>query len=150
MQPEDFRFRDDVVRAAASRMRRRLLASVVAAALLVAVLWATALRPQGAGAGTLAFALALLAALALFSLRRRLRRLHVRWSSFVVRVEDDAVAREVSGFPSVRILRAELAGVEERAAGLVIRDRGGHALLVPREVDGYERVRELLGAWSLE
>jgi hypothetical protein len=29
----------------------------------------------------------------------------------------------------------------------VVRDRSGRALLVPREVEGYERVRALLLAW---
>jgi hypothetical protein len=147
MDPERFRFREDVLRAAASRTRRRLLASFGAAAALVVALWAGVLRPEGARPATLGFALALLAGLAVLSLRRRLRRLHARWSSFVVRVEEDAVSREVSGFPPIRIARAEVAAVEERAAGVIVRDRAGRSLLVPREVDGYERVRGLLEGW---
>jgi hypothetical protein len=147
MQPQVFRFREDVLRSAESRTRRRMLVSVSVAAAVIAALWGAALRPQGSRPGTLAFALAVLAVLALVSLRRRLRRLDARWSSFEVRVEDDAIGREVAGFPPVRILRADVAAIEERTVGLVVRDRAGRSLLVPREVDGYERVRELLGGW---
>jgi hypothetical protein len=147
MEPELFRFRQDVLLSAASRTRRRLLATVAAAAAAIAGLWGAVLRPQGSPPSTLAFALALLALLAFLSLRRRLRRLDARWSSFTVRVEADAVSREVSGFPGIRIAREDVAAVEERGAGLVVRDRGGRALLVPREVEGYERVRALLAAW---
>jgi hypothetical protein len=147
MDPERFRFREDVLRSAASRTRRRLLGSFAAAAAAVVALWAGVLRAQGARPSTLAFALALLAILAFLSLRRRLRRLHARWSSFEVRVEPDGISRVVSGFPSIRIARAEVAAVEERLAGVVVRDRGGRSLLVPRELDGYERVRGLLEAW---
>jgi len=148
MDPERFRFHEDVLRSAASRTRRRLLLSFVAAAGATVAVWAAALRGQGAGAPALAFALGLLALLAFVSLRRRLRRLHARWSSFEVRVEADALGREVSGFPSIRIARAEVSAIEERAAGLVVRDRAGRSLLVPRELDGYERVRELLAGWG--
>ncbi len=147
MDPHLFRFRHDVLRSAASRTRRRLLVSFAAAAAAIAALWGAVLRPQGARASTLGFALALLALLAFLSLRRRLGRLHARWSSFEVRVEDDEIGREVSGFPSIRIARADVAAVEESGVGLVVRDRRGRSLLVPREVEGYERVRDLLSRW---
>ena len=141
-------FREDVLRAAAARTRRRLLLSLLAAAVAVVGLWGAALRPRGASPGSLGFALALLALLAFLSLRRRLRRLVVRWSSFQLTVEEDSVAREVEGFPAIRIARADVESVEERAQGLVVRSRSGQALLVPRELEGYERARELLAAWS--
>jgi hypothetical protein len=147
MDPERFRFRDDVLRAAASRTRRRLLVSFAAAAAATAALWGGVLRERGARPASLAFALALLTLLAFLSLRRRLGRLHARWSSFEVRVEADGISRVVSGFPPIRIARAELAGVEERAEGVVVRDRSGRSLLVPRELEGYERVRGLVSAW---
>lgn len=143
-----YRFRDDVLRSAASRTRRRLLASFAAAAAAIVAVWAGALRGQGAGASTLAFSLALLTLLAGLSLRRRLRRLHARWSSFEVRLDADAIAREVSGFPGVRIARADVATIAEHAAGIVVRDRSGTSLLVPREIDGYDRAREALAAWG--
>lgn len=148
MEPERFRFREDVLRAAASRTRRRLAASIVATAAAVAGVWGAVLRPRGSGAGTLAFALALLAVLALLSLRRRLRRLVARWSSFEVTVDATAVARVVDGFPPVRIGRAEVAAVDERPGGLVVRGRGGASILVPREVEGYDRARSLLASWA--
>lgn len=147
MDIERFRFREDVLRSAASRTRRRLLVSFAAAAAAVVGLWGGVLRGQGARPATLAFALVLLALLAVLSLRRRLGRLHARWSSYELRVEADGISRDVSGFPPVRIARADVAAIEERAAGLVVRDRGGRALLVPRELDGYDRVRGLLRAW---
>lgn len=146
MAAERFRFPDAVLRVAARRTLRRLAVTLVAAAAAVVALWATALRPEGAGAGTLAFALAFLAALAAVSTRRRLRRLQARWGSFEVRIEDDAVVREVTGFRSVRIARDEVAAVEERAEGILVRARGGAALLVPREVEGYALARERLAA----
>jgi len=147
MDPQRFRFRADVLRSAASRTRRRLLVSVAAAAIAITALWGGVLRPHGARASTLAFALVLLAILALLSLRRRLCRLHARWSSFEVQLEDGAIGRVVSGFPPIRVPRADVAGVEEGAAGLVVRDRAGRSLLVPREVEGYDRLRELLAGW---
>lgn len=147
MQPQLFRFRQDVLSAARSRMRRRLLLSVGAAALAILALWGGILRRQGSTLGTLAFALILLGVLAALSLRKRLRRLDARWSSFGVHLDEEGISREVIGFPSIRIARADIAAVEERGAGLVVRGRAGQALLVPREVDGYERIRELLAAW---
>jgi hypothetical protein len=148
MEQSRHRFREDVLRGAASRTRRRLLLSVAAAAAATAGAWAALLQPRGAGLGTLAFALGLLGLLALLSLRRRLRRLIARWSSFEVTVDADSVARVVEGFPPVRIARAEVASIEERATGLVVRSRAGASLLVPREVEGYERARALLAAWK--
>ena len=146
--PERFRFRDDVLRTAASRTRRRILASALASAAAVVAVWAAALRPRGGTVGSVAFALALLAVLAFLSLRRRLRRLHARWSSFEVAVGDEGIGREVEGFPPITIARADVASVEERASGIVVRGRSGASLLVPREVQGYERVRELLAGWA--
>lgn len=148
MDPERFRFRDDVLRSAAARTRRRLLVSIAAAAAAVVGLWAAALRPKGAGPGTLAFALVLLAGLALLSLRRRMGRLLARWSSFEVTLESEAVAREVAGFPRLRIARADVAAIDERGDGIVVRARSGPALLLPREIEGYERLRTLLAAWA--
>ncbi len=148
MTPERFRFREDVLRAAASRTRRRLAVSMVATAAAVAGLWGAVLRPRGSGAGTLAFALVLLGVLALLSLRRRLRRLVARWTSFEVTVDGGGISRAVAGFPPIRIARADVAAVDERGAGLVVRGRGGASLLVPREIEGYERARALLAAWA--
>ena len=146
--PERFKFRDDVLRAAASRTRRRIAISTVAATAAIVGLWGAVLRPRGGGARSLVFALVLLAVLVLLSLRARLRRLHARWSSFEVTVGADGIGREVGGFPAIRIARADVVSVEERPAGLVVRDRAGAALLVPREVEGYERVRELVAPWA--
>jgi hypothetical protein len=145
---ERFRFREDVLRAAASRTRRRILLSVVATTAAVIGVWAAALRPRGEGPGALVFALALLALLAFFSLRRRLARLHARWGSFEVTVSAERIARAVHGFPPLAIARADVVAVEERAAGLVVRGRGGASLLVPREVEGYDRARALVAAWA--
>ncbi len=148
MAVERFRFREDVLRAAARRTRRRLAATLVAAAAAVAGVWATALRERGAGTGSLAFALGLLVVLAAFSLRGRMRRLHARWASFEIALDEGAIAREVTGFPRLELARADIAAIEERAAGLVVRGRAGAALLVPREVEGYARVREALSGWA--
>ncbi len=148
MPTDRFRFREDVLRAAAARTRRRFAATLVATAAIVAAIWSAALRPRGAGWGTLAFSLALLLALAALSIRRRMRRLHARWASFEIALDDDGIARQVSGFAPVRIARAEVERIGERADGIVVRARGGAALLVPREIDGYARLRETLAAWG--
>ncbi len=147
MPTERYRFREDVLRDAARRTRRRLAATLVATGAIVVAVWATALRAQGAGVGTLAFSLALLCALALFSMRRRMGRLHARWASFAVTLDDEAVVREVAGVAPVRIARADVAAVEERPEGIVVRGRSGAALLVPRDLDGYTRAREALARW---
>ena len=148
MPDERFRFRDDVLRTAASRTRRRLLVSAIATAAAVAGVWAAVLRPRGGTVGSLVFALSLLVLLVFLSLRRRLRRLHARWSSFEVAVGEAGIGREVEGFPPLAIPRADVAAIEERAAGLVVRGRSGASLLVPRELEGYARVRALLVAWG--
>ncbi len=148
MPTERYRFREEVLRDAARRTRRRGALTLLATAALVVAVWATTLRGRGAGVGTLAFSLGLLAALAVASMRRRMGRLHARWASFEVRLEDDAVLREVAGVPTVRISRGEVAAVEERPEGLVVRGGSGAALLVPRDVDGYARAREALARWA--
>ena len=145
---ERFRFREDVLRTAASRTRRRLLVSVIATAAAVVGIWAAVLRPRGGTVESLVFALALLVLLAFLSLRRRLRRLLARWSSFEVAVGEAGIEREVEGFPPVAIPRTEVAAIEERAGGLVVRGRSGASLLVPRELQGYERIRALLSGWA--
>ena len=148
MEPDRYRFREEVLRTAASRTRRRLLVGLGAAIAAATAMWAGVLRPRGAGGSTLAFAVALLGILALLSLRRRLRRLVARWSSFQVTLDADAVAREVEGFPPIRIARSEVASIEERPEGVVVRSVHGAALLVPRELDGYERARDALARWT--
>jgi hypothetical protein len=144
---ERFKFREDVLRTAASRTRRRVLLGVVAVAAAAAGVWSAFLRPRGGGPGALVLALVLLGLLSLLSLRRRLHRLHDRWSSFEVVVSDARVVRTVRGFPRLAVDRADLEALEERAAGLVVRGRSGVTLLVPREVDGYDRARVRLTGW---
>jgi hypothetical protein len=56
--------------------------------------------------------------------------------------------RQVDGFAPLRIARAEVEAVGERADGLVVRGRGGVALLVPRDLEGYARLRAALAAWA--
>ncbi len=148
MSIERFRFRGEVLRAAAARTRRRFAATLLVTAAIVVALWSAALRPKGAGWGTLAFSLGLLLALAAFSIGRRMRRLHARWGSFEIALGEDAIAREVAGFPPLRIARADVEGIGERADGIVVRARGGTALLVPREIEGYARIREALAGWG--
>jgi hypothetical protein len=146
MAAERFRLGEEALSAVASRTRRRFGVTLVLTAAIVVGVWATALRAQGAGVGALLFSLGLLAALAALSIRRRMRRLHARWGSFVVTLDEAAVVREVDGFPPVRIARAEVEAVAELPAGLLVRGRGGAALLVPRDVEGYARLRDALAA----
>ncbi len=149
MDPERFRFREDALRGAAARTRRRFATTLAATAAIVAVVWAAALRPRGAGWGTLAFSLGLLLALAAVSLRHRMRRLHARWASFEIALDGEAIARRVDGFAPLRIARAEVDTIGERPDGIVVRARGGAALLLPRELDGYARLREALAGWGI-
>lgn len=149
MAPERFRFSEDVLRVAVSRTRRRLLATLVATGALVVAAYLAALRGRGAGPGTLAFSLGLLALLAVASFRRRMGRLHERWRSFEIALDEDGLRRDVAGFPPVAIPRAAVASVEEEAAGIVVRDRAGNGILVPRDVEGYARARAALLAWRV-
>lgn len=147
MTTERFRFREDVLHAAASRLRRRFALTLAATGAIVVLVWATALRAQGAGPGTLAFSVVFLLGVATLSLRRRMRRLHARWDSFAVTIEGERVVREVAGFRPLSIARADVEAIEERAEGIVVRGRGGQVLLVPRDLDGYARARAALAAW---
>ncbi len=148
MPTERFRFRDDVLRGAAAHTRRRFATTLAVTASIVAAVWAVALRAQGAGWGTLTFSLALLLALAAFSIRRRMRRLYARWESFEIALDEDAIARQVTGFAPLRIARADVESVGERADGLVVRGRGGAVLIAPRDLEGYDRLREALAGWA--
>lgn len=145
--PERFRFQDGVLRAAASRLRRRLLVTLGATAAVVIAMYEGALRRHGASWATLGFALGLLLVLAALTLGRRMRRLHARWASFSVSLDVSSVERRVQGSPTVRIARADVVAVEEGARGIVVRDRDGRGLLVPREIDGYDRIRAALEEW---
>lgn len=148
MPEERFRFPEDALRAAAGRTRRRLAATLAVAAAGVVAFWGAILRSEGATAGTLVFALAFLVVLAAFSMRRRMRRLHARWGSFEVTIGPDAVARDGVGAPPVRIGRADVAAIEVRPEGVVVRSRSGAAVLVPRGVERFDRARDLLDAWA--
>ncbi len=145
---ERFRFREEVLRAAASRTRRRIVLTLAAAAPLVAIAWAWTWRRGGSGYGTLAFALALLLVLAGLSARKRLGRLHARWATFAIVLGEEELRREVEGFPSARIARAEVEAIEELPQGLVVRGPGEASILVPREVEGWDRIREALSRWA--
>lgn len=147
--PEHFRLRADAMAALRRRLDRRFAATLLATALLVVLAFASGLRGGGLGGwGTLAVGLGLLAALAAWSYRRRIRTFRARWESFTVVLGEDAVSRSVDGHPELRIVRAEVAEVGEAPAGLVIRARTGSALVVPREIEGYERLRSALSAWG--
>jgi hypothetical protein len=144
---ERFRLRADAMRGMSRRLAWRFALTVAAAAFVVVAAFAAGLRGRDGGASPLVLGLALLIALAAVSFRRRTARFRARWATFTVVLEDAAVARTVEGFPDVRIARADVASVGEAPAGLVVRARAGPALVVPRELEGYERVRAALLAW---
>lgn len=143
-----YRLRQDASRATARRMNRRFLATFVAVVALVLAAWAAGMRGEGRGLDALAVPFALLLGLAAFSYVRRMRRFRARWASFEIALEDEAIGRAVLGFPPVRIARADVAAIEEVGAGLAVRARDGRGLVVPRELEGYERVREALARWQ--
>jgi hypothetical protein len=105
------------------------------------------MRDSGRGLDALVVPFALLLVLAAFSYVRRMRRFRARWASFEIALENEAIGRAVIGFPPVRIVRAEVAAIEEVGAGLAVRARDGRGIVVPRELDGYERVRDALAGW---
>jgi hypothetical protein len=142
-----FRLHPAALARAARRTNRRFVATLAAAALLVGGLFVSAQRGAGSGPRVLVFGYALLAALAAVSYRRRMVRFRARWTTFEIALDDDGVSRTVEGFPPVRLARADVAAVEEGPRGLAVRDRAGRGLLVPRELDGYERLRAALEAW---
>ncbi len=142
-----FRLRPEASRATARRMNRRFLATFAAVVVLVLAAHGAGLREHGRGLDALVIPFALLLVLAAFSYVRRMRRFRARWASFEIALEEEAIGRAVIGFPPVRIPREEVAAIEEISAGLAVRARDGRGLVVPRELDGYERVREALAGW---
>lgn len=132
--------------AEAGRAGRRTAALALVTALLVVAVWALALRSRGGGPASLVLPLALLAALAAFSHRSRMRRSRARWEGFLVAFDGDAVRREIPGFPEVTIARGEVTAVEEGPGGIAVR-AGERALFVPRQLLGYARFRDALAAW---
>jgi hypothetical protein len=145
--PERFRLRPDAMAAVARRVNRRFaLTAALAFALLVAIAVGT-MRGDDTSGRTLAFGLLLLLALVIGSYLRRQGRFRARWASFEIMLEPDALSRTVEGFRPERIARAEVTAVEERTVGLVVRGPAGRAVVVPRELDGYERVRAAVLAW---
>jgi hypothetical protein len=143
-----FRLRPEASRATARRMNRRFAATVVAVVLLVLAAYAAGMRDSGRGLDVLVVPFALLLVLAAFSYVRRMRRFRARWASFEIALENDAIGRAVIGFPPVRILRTDVASIEELRSGLAVRARDGRGVVVPREVDGYERIRDALAGWQ--
>lgn len=143
-----FRLRPEGSRATARRMNRRFAATVVAVVLLVLAAYAGGMRDSGRGLDVLVVPFALLLVLAAFSYVRRMRRFRARWASFEIALENDAIGRAVIGFPSVRILRTDVASIEELRSGLAVRARDGRGVVVPRELDGYERIRDALAGWQ--
>ena len=143
-----FRLRPEASRATARRMNRRFAATVVAVVLLVLAAYAAGMRDSGRGLDVLVVPFALLLVLAAFSYVRRMRRFRARWASFEIALENDAIGRAVIGFPSVRILRTDVASIEELRSGLAVRARDGRGVVVPRELDGYERIRDALAGWQ--
>ena len=142
-----FRLRPEASRATARRMNRRFAATVVAVVLLVLAAYAAGMRDSGRGLDVLVVPFALLLVLAAFSYVRRMRRFRARWASFEIALENDAIGRAVIGFPPVRILRTDVASIEELRSGLAVRARDGRGS-VPRELDGYERIRDALAGWQ--
>jgi hypothetical protein len=141
-----FRLEAAAFRPEARRARRRAAALAAAAGAVVVAFWAGLLRGRGAGPGTLVLPLVLLAALAGLSHLARMRRARARWEGFRVALGQDGIRREVPGSPTLRIGRAEVTAVEEDPRGISVR-AAGRALLVPRQLQGYERFREALAAW---
>ncbi len=127
-------------------MRVRFAATVVAVALIVLAAYAGGLE-GGRGTDALFIPFGILTVLVVLSYFRRMARFRARWASFEIALGEDAIAREIAGFPPVRIARDEVATIEEIPAGLAIRDGRGRGLVVPRELDGYEGVRATLASW---
>jgi hypothetical protein len=63
-----------------------------------------------------------------------------------VALEGDAIVRELPGLAPLRLRRDEITQVEEGPGGVAVRARE-RAVLVPRQVEGYERFRAALEAW---
>jgi len=147
-EPERFRLRADAMAGMARRLNLRFALTVATVAIIVIALFSAGLRDREGGYGALTVGLGLLALLAFWSWRSRLTRFRERWGSFTVLLEPDALGRTVKGYPDVRIPRAEVASVGEAPAGIVVRARGGAAIVVPRELEGYERVRAAVKAWK--
>jgi hypothetical protein len=144
---ERFGLRPEAMKGMARRLVLRFALTAGAAALLVVAAFASGLRGPDGGAGPLVLGLGLLALLAAWSFRSRTARFRARWASFRVVLEEAAVSRTVEGYPEVRIERGDVASVGEAAAGLVVRARAGPALVVPRELEAYDRVRAAILAW---
>jgi hypothetical protein len=142
----EFRLDAAAFRAEERRAHLRAAALAVATAAVVLGVWAGLLRDRGAGPGSLVLPLALLALLAGLSHLARMRRARARWDGLRVVLGADAITRETPGFPAVRIERPEVTAVEEGPRGIVVR-AGDRALLVPRQIEGYERVRGALAGW---
>jgi hypothetical protein len=147
MSAERFHLRPDAMAAVAARVNRRFAVTAALAFALLVAIFAASFRGADGSGRTLAFGLLLLLALVAASFLRRQRRFRARWASFEIALEPDAISRSVEGYRPERLARAEVIAVDERPAGLAVRGPGGRGVFVPRELDGYERVRDALLAW---
>ena len=145
---ERFRLRPDASGATARRMNRRFAATVAGVVVIIVAAYASGLRDEKRGLDVLVLPFALLLLLAVFSYRRRMGRFRARWASFEIALGEDAISRDVQGFPPVRIARGEIASIIELPTGLAVRDRGGRGIVVPRDLEGYDRIRAALAEWS--
>jgi hypothetical protein len=143
-----FRLRPDAAGATARRMNRRFAATVAGVVVIIIAAYAGGLRDEQRGLDVLVVPFVLLLLLAFFSYRRRMGRFRARWASFEIALAEDAITRDVQGFPVVRLRRDEIASIEEIPTGLAVRDRGGRGIVVPRDLEGYARIRAELAGWA--
>ncbi len=129
------------------RMVRRLALSLGVLVSVIVAADAAILRDEPGRWGHVVLTAALVGAIAALLGLRQVSRARARWASFRLVVSDDAIRREMDGARPLEIPRAEAVRVAEGPAGILVAARG-RQLGVPREVDGYERVRDALAAWG--
>ncbi len=144
--PVVFRLRADAWPPQERRMVRRMALTFAAALIILGLLDWTMLRDEAAPGARLAVLLGCVAVIAFFLARRRVVRARALWRSFEIALDDEGVTRRVVGFPALRIGRAELSGLSEAPQGLALR-AGDRVLWAPRQLDGYDRLRDAVAAW---
>jgi hypothetical protein len=89
-------------------------------------------------------------ALIIFQVYRQMRRLRRIWQSYRIFIEDGLIARHIEGFPELRVSKANVISIEERASGdLVIHTVNPQAAFgISRDILDIGSLRKELETWG--
>lgn len=146
--PTTFRLRPEGFEADRRKRLRALVGRLAVMTAIVVGVEAFVLRGNLDAIGFSLVTLAIVALVIAVAVRRRIARWRAQWSTFEVVITEDDLTRSVQGYPTLRIPRSNVSGIDEAPEGLSVRAGKLTAVWLPRAIDGYDLLRERLSTWS--